>query len=236
MIQRVSRRGAAFIASEEGLVPAVYRDAVGELTWGIGHTRFAGAPDPRKMKRGMPSNVDAAIAEAMRLFDRDLTKYEADVVEAFGRDLKRHELDGLVSWHFNTGGAHSSRAVHLWRAGDKERAVAVIKKWNKGTIGGEKRVLTALTIRRGFEANMILNGVYPPSDDLTTPVWRVQPGSARVDWNRPIGRVPASEMLAGEQQADALDRGVGIFTVFSAVAAGVAVFWDKISNFIGGLF
>jgi len=232
---RTSQRGAAFIAAEEGLVPAVYRDAVGVLTWGIGHTRSAGDPDPHSMSPGMPSNVDAVIKEAMRVFDEDLKKYEREVIDAFGPNLKQHELDGLVSWHFNTGGAHSSSSVGKWKAGDKKGAVATIKKWNKGTINGKKRVLNVLVGRRKLEADMILNGEYPPPTLLETPVWGVKGKTFRVQWGHVITRIPYDQMLAGRRPVGG-DAAVGAFTIFSALAVGVAVFWDKVSNFIGGLF
>jgi hypothetical protein len=65
---RTTERGLLALARHEGVVPAPYLDVKGVWTFGIGHTAEAGAPDPAKMPRGMPADLDAGIAEALRLF------------------------------------------------------------------------------------------------------------------------------------------------------------------------
>ena len=59
MTMKTSDAGLFAIALHEGIVPGPYFDSVGVLTYGIGHTLGAGYPDPAKMQRGMPTNLDA---------------------------------------------------------------------------------------------------------------------------------------------------------------------------------
>jgi hypothetical protein len=75
-------RGLLALARHEGIVPAPYLDVKRIWTFGVGHTAAAGAPDPGRLPRGMPADLDAGIREAMRLFRADLTRYEAEVARA----------------------------------------------------------------------------------------------------------------------------------------------------------
>ncbi len=66
-----SLRGLIEIAEHEGIVPAPYRDSAGVWTWGIGHTAAAGGPDPVKMPRAMPQDIEAAVMAAINQFAID---------------------------------------------------------------------------------------------------------------------------------------------------------------------
>jgi lysozyme len=66
-------------------------------TFGVGHTAAAGAPDPGRLPRGMPIDLDAGIREALRLIRADLARYEAEVLRAVAVPLAPHESDALVS-------------------------------------------------------------------------------------------------------------------------------------------
>ncbi|MDX1744022.1 MAG: lysozyme, partial [Ruegeria sp.] len=68
----LSDRGLLEICEHEGIVPAPYKDSVGVWTFGCGHTAAAGDPDPAEMPRGMPSNLDGAIDEALAIFRKDI--------------------------------------------------------------------------------------------------------------------------------------------------------------------
>ena len=46
---RLSDKGIVEIAEHEGIVPAPYRDSVGVVTFGVGHTAAAGVLDPAEM-------------------------------------------------------------------------------------------------------------------------------------------------------------------------------------------
>ena len=80
-------RGLITLARHEGIVPAPYLDVKRVWTFGVGHTAAAGAPDPVRLPRGMPADLDAGIREALRLFRTDLARYEAEVVRVVTVDL-----------------------------------------------------------------------------------------------------------------------------------------------------
>ena len=54
-------RGLLALVRHEGIVPGPYLDVAGVWTFGIGHTAAAGSPDPVRMPRGMPEDLDAGI-------------------------------------------------------------------------------------------------------------------------------------------------------------------------------
>jgi lysozyme len=230
---QLTREGKFVIAMEEGLVPTRYRDKVGRDTWGVGHTRFAGAPNPETMSFAMPSNVDAVIKEAIRVYDKTVERYAAEVLKHFGA-MAPHELDGWTNWHYNTGGAATSRAAQLWRDGKKVEAVAVLRQWNKVTINGKKQVSKALDKRREVEAGMILAKVYP-SRSAGIPVWPTD-GKGKVIW-RSIDVVTEAEYAAivGGPIAKApsnTNTNTAIGAGAIGLAAFVAAFWDKIKELL----
>ena len=75
-------RGLLALARHEGIVPAPYLDVKQVWTFGVGHTAAAGAPDPGRLPRGMPADLDAGIRESLRLFRTDLARYQAEVLRA----------------------------------------------------------------------------------------------------------------------------------------------------------
>lgn len=212
----VSPKGAFMIASHEAIVPGVYLDKVGVPTFGIGHTHWAGEPDPRRMALGVNStNIEGTIREAIRVFMKDLKKYEREVVQHFG-PMRQHELDGWVSWHFNTGGASKTSAVRHWKAGDKRKAVQIMQQWNKA--GG--KVSQALIARRQVEADLILNGRYHTS---SIPVYSADT-NGRVRWSK-IDAVSLSEWeaIVGDKP-DTPKSGVGlVVAITGAIAALIAI-------------
>ncbi|WP_435531506.1 glycoside hydrolase family protein [Pseudogemmobacter faecipullorum] len=72
---------------------------LGRYAFGIGHTAAAGSPDPARMPRGMPGDVDAGIREAFRT---DLASYGAEVLRTVKVPLEPPKFDALVSFHYNT--------------------------------------------------------------------------------------------------------------------------------------
>ena len=47
---KTSDAGIIALISHEGIVPGPYKDSKGILTYGVGHTKAAGAPDPGSSK------------------------------------------------------------------------------------------------------------------------------------------------------------------------------------------
>ena len=180
---RTTERGLLALARHEGVVPAPYLDVKGVWTFGIGHTAAAGAPDPARMPRGMPADLDAGIAQAFRLFRSDLARYEADVLRAVPVPLAPHEFDALVSFHYNTGAIARAALTRALNAGDRAAAGAAFMNWLRPA---------SLRPRREAERDLFLHGRYPEGP---IPVWAAD-AEGRVDFRQPVRRLSAAEALA----------------------------------------
>ena len=180
---KTTDRGLLALVRHEGVVPAPYLDARGVWTFGIGHTAAAGLPDPATMPRGMPADLDAGLAEALRLFRADLARYEAEVLRAVTVPLAFHEFDALVSFHYNTGGIARAALTRALNAGDRGAAGARFMNWLRPA---------ALRPRREAERDLFLHGRYPEGP---IPVWAAD-AEGRVDFSRPVRRLSATEALA----------------------------------------
>jgi lysozyme len=176
-------RGLLALARHEGIVPAPYLDVARVWTFGVGHTASAGAPDPARMPRGMPADLDAGIREALRQFQNDLARYEAEVVRAVTVPVAPHEYDALVSFHYNTGGIARAALTRALNAGDRAGAGAAFMNWLWPA---------SLRARREAERDLFLHGRYP---DGPIPVWAADVGG-RADFSRPVRRLGATEALA----------------------------------------
>jgi lysozyme len=185
-------RGLIALARHEGIVPAPYLDVARVWTFGVGHTASAGAPDPARMPRGMPADLDAGIREALRLFQNDLARYEAEVVRAVTVPVAPHEFDALVSFNYNTGAIARAALTRALNAGDRAGAGAAFMNWVRPA---------SLRSRREAERDLFLHGRYPEGP---IPVWAANP-EGRVDFSRPVRRLGAAEALALLQRAPALE-------------------------------
>lgn len=177
----VSTKGLLEIAEHEGIVPAPYLDSVGVWTWGIGHTAAAGDPDPAKMNRAMPQNIDDSVIAAVRQFAFDVKRYAARVNEAIRVPLKQHEFDALVSFDFNTGGIHRAQLTRAINAGDPDAA--------RHFMGWLKPI--EIKGRRTAEINLFRTGAYDANGDQI-PIWGTD-GKGRL--TRVIDHMPGREML-----------------------------------------
>jgi lysozyme len=180
---RITDLGLLALARHEGVVPAPYLDAKGVWTFGVGHTAAAGAPDPGRMPRAMPADLDAGVREAFRLFRADLAHYEADVVRAVHVPIAAHEFDALVSFHYNTGAIGRAALTRALNAGDRAAAGAAFMNWLRPP---------SLRLRREAERDLFLRGHYPTGP---IPVWAAD-AAGRVDFSRPVRRLGAAEALA----------------------------------------
>jgi len=176
-------RGLLALARHEGIVPAPYLDAKRVWTIGVGHTAAAGAPDPGRLPRGMPADLDAGVREALRLFRADLGRYEAEVLRAVTGPLEPHEFDALVSFHFNTGAIARAALTKALNAGDRAGAGAAFMNWLRPA---------SLRQRREAERDLFLHGRYPQGP---IPVWAAD-ADGRVDFSRPVRRLSDQQALA----------------------------------------
>jgi lysozyme len=180
---QTSDRGLLALIRHEGVVPGPYLDVKDVWTFGIGHTAAAGPPDPARMPRGMPADLDAGIREAFRLFRADLAAYEAEVLRAVKVPLEPHEFDALVSFHYNTGGIAKAALTKALNVGNRAAAAAAFMGWLRPA---------AIRSRRAAERDLFAEGRYPTG---TIPVWAVD-RHGRVDFSRPVRRLSETEALA----------------------------------------
>lgn len=195
MTMKTSDAGLFALALHEGIVPAPYKDSVGVWTYGIGHTLGAGYPDPAKMKRGMPTNLDAALRDVFDLFRRDVAKYEAAVNRAVKVPVTQAQFDALVSFHYNTGAIGKASLVKRLNAGDVAGAAAGFMAWKKPP---------EIIPRRKAEQELFAKGVYPKG--LVT-VWQVS-NSGRVIWKpaRRLNMPQVLELLRGKSETLILEK------------------------------
>lgn len=175
-------RGILALIRHEGIVPGPYLDVKNVWTFGIGHTAAAGPPDPARMPRGMPADLDAGIREAFRIFRADLAAYEAEVRRAVKVSLEPHEFDALVSFHYNTGAIARATLTKALNAGNRVAAADAFLNWRRPA---------AILLRREAERDLFRHGRYPGG---TIPVWSVDRGG-RVDFSRPVRRMTEAEAL-----------------------------------------
>lgn len=192
---RTSPQGVAFLAAHEGVVPAPYLDSVGVWTFGIGHTASADAPIPASLPRGMPADLEAALAQVFEVFRRDLVRYEASVTAAIGRmPVTQAQFDAAISFHFNTGAIGRATWVDLWRRGDVAAAARSMLQW---------RTPPEILERRQAESHLFATGDYGHAQ---TAIWTV------TTRNRPghvIRALSAEEVIAlmeSQPTADLSDR------------------------------
>lgn len=133
------RDGINLVALSESLRLTAYRDSVGVLTIGYGHTG-------RDVYEGQTITQD----EAEQLLMRDVRIAELDVKAAVKVPISQHQYDALVDFAFNLGGPalQGSTLLRLLNAGDYSGADGEFKKWDHA--GG--KVLPGLTKRRAAEA------------------------------------------------------------------------------------
>lgn len=181
-MMRLSDAGLLEIAEHEGVVPGPYRDSVGVLTYGIGHTKAAGGLDPALLPKGMPRDLDAAIIQALDVFREDVQKYERRVNSAIKVKLAQHEFDALVSFDFNTGGIHRAKLTSAINGGDT-LAARHFMGWLRPP---------EIRKRRTAEMNLFKTGNYSANGD-SIPVWRVDDN---YKLRGIIREIPGSSLLA----------------------------------------
>jgi len=180
---QTTERGQLALIRHEGIVPGPYLDVKNVWTFGIGHTAAAGPPDPARLPRGMPADLEAGVREAFRLFRADLAAYEAEVRRAVKVPLAPHEFDALVSFHYNTGGIATAALTRHLNAGNRTAAAEAFLNWRRPA---------SIIPRREAERDLFRHGRYASG---AIPVWQVD-GNGRVDFARPIRRLSDKEALA----------------------------------------
>ena len=145
----VSPATLAFIKGFEGLRLTAYRDAVGVLTIGWGHT---GDVQPGQQ---------ISLHQAEVLLDLDANRAAAAVRRRVKVPLTPAQFDALVSFTFNLGEGRlaASTLLRQLNAGDYRGAAEELLRWDKGTVRGRKVALPGLTRRRWAERELFMRGV-----------------------------------------------------------------------------
>lgn len=157
--------GAACLIAREGRRLTAYRDSVGVLTIGIGHTGAAGPP------RVVPGLTITA-AECDAIFARDVATYVAAVHAGLRVAVGQHAFDALVSVCYNIGPAGFAGSTFLKRinAGDMAGARDAVLMWAKPA---------AILARRRAEA-----------EQLVTPYDEALPRPTTAAGSKPVAVVP----------------------------------------------
>lgn len=144
----INQSGLDIIKEFEGLRLRAYKDSVGVLTIGYGHTSRAGLPK-------VISNMEITEDQAEDILRNDLGIFEKGVESVIGvkmDSLSENQFSALVSLAYNIGIPalrNSSIAVFI-RLGNLEEAGKHILYWNKA--GG--RILPGLVRRRKAEYDL----------------------------------------------------------------------------------
>jgi len=141
-MQVISKEGIALIKKFEGCELRSYKDSVGVLTIGYGHTK------------GVEEGMTITKEEADRMLEDELAEYEDYINDMVTANLGQCEFDALVAWVYNLGPTNLKNSTLLkeLNAGNYQKVPQEIRRWNKA--GGE--VLKGLVRRREAEALLFM--------------------------------------------------------------------------------
>lgn len=140
-----SDEGFELIKKFEGCELEAYQCAAGVWTIGYGHTK--------DIQEGDKWTEEKAEFMLWRELEDEYEHYINALVTA---PMNQCQFDALVSWVYNLGPANlkASTLLKKLNAGDYENVPSQIKRWNKATVNGERKVLPGLARRREAEALM----------------------------------------------------------------------------------
>ncbi len=160
---RTSSAGRAAIALREGNRLTAYRDSVGILTVGVGHTSAAGPPT-------VTPGMTITAAQSDEILSRDLATFERAVSNSVKVPITQNQFNALVSLAFNIGGGAFAKSTLVRRlnTGDYTGAANQFLRWNRA--GG--KVLRGLVTRREAERKQFLTpSVQAPVQPQQTGFW-----------------------------------------------------------------
>lgn len=136
-----------------------YLCPAGVYTTGWGHTK------------GVKKGDTKTLAECERDFEDDVAWAETTVNSLVHVPLNQNQFDALVSFVFNVGrgtpqddphgpsGFYGSTLLRLLNTADYAGAAEQFRRWDKGRVGGELRVLNGLVLRRIDERDLFTTPV-----------------------------------------------------------------------------
>lgn len=140
----MSQEGLVVLKHFEGLRLRAYRDPVGVLTIGYGHT----GPDVYEGLVWSQAQADKALR------DRLQREFVPGVLAVITRSMTQGQLDAMVDLAYNVGVAafQGSTLVRKFNAGDTQGAADEFLRWNRA--GG--KVLLGLRRRRAADRALFL--------------------------------------------------------------------------------
>ena len=171
-------RGVKLVCEFEGFRAAAYRDPVGVLTVGYGHTGRAGPP-------AVAAGMRVTRVEARRILVRDLARFAAGVRTSLRVTLNDNQFSALVSFAYNVGLPAFRKSSVL--AAVNRGAFASIPRRLALWVNAGGTVLPGLVRRRAAEAALFMEPV-----GEVEPVREVEPEVARARSRRSRERVSAA--------------------------------------------
>jgi len=141
-LMNISQKGIDLIKKFEGCKLYAYRDSVGVLTIGIGHTK--------NVKAGMSITQQQA-----ETFLKDDIKPIETLLNGMGINYTQNQFDALTSWIFNLGQGNFKSSTMYKYIVAKKSDIAITDQMVKWYNAGGKPLL-GLKRRRVAEANMFL--------------------------------------------------------------------------------
>lgn len=120
----ISSLGLSKLIAREGSKTKAYKDSVGVLTIGVGHTSAAGPP-------AVTPGMTITHAEVFEILNRDIVRFEEAISGLIRVPLLQNEWDALVSFVYNIGptGFRKSKTLALLNAGKKTEAAHAMMGW-----------------------------------------------------------------------------------------------------------
>lgn len=156
MSRSINKEGLDLIKQWEGLKLKAYRDVIGKLTIGYGHTSDSGNPP------AVTENMEITKKEAESILRRDLRSCEKHVSKLVTVPLTDEQFSALVSFCYNVGGGNfkKSNLLKKLNSGLYEAIPGELQKWNKS--GG--KIVTGLANRRAAESGLWVKGSFISSN------------------------------------------------------------------------
>jgi len=148
--REINQNGIELIKHFEGLFLNAYKDPVGIVTIGYGHTGLKHLDGTVYLGRSITPK------EAEDLLRHDIREFSSRVESFVKVPLTDDQFAALVSFDFNTGGLGKSTLLKKLNAGNYDEAADELLKWDKA--GG--KTLAGLTRRRKSERNLF-KGIRP---------------------------------------------------------------------------
>lgn len=145
--RHINQDGLELVKHFEGFYTKAYKDPVGVLTIGWGHTGLTHQDGTVYPGRTITR------AEGEQLLKHDMGVFEKRVERLVEVPINDNQFSALVSFDFNTGGLEKSTLLKKLNAYDSEGAAREFEKWVFA--GGKK--LAGLVRRRKSERNLFLS-------------------------------------------------------------------------------